>query len=190
MMSAWPEIITTEFWSFTFKHAIRLHNMKLIPSKNNRCPYKLFTGETPPHHISDFQVFGCPAYVLEKNLADNNGIPKWKACSYQGVYVSHSDVHASNVVLVWNPLTKLVLPQYHVIFDEEFTTVLSDKPLNLEDIDLMLVNLLCSSKWWHQDHLAETTKDENTQHYYFDSNWTAPECPQHSQKRVRFDDNF
>jgi len=62
-------------------------------------------GKDPPHHLTDFRVFGCPVYVLQKNLADNNGIPKWKAWAYLGVYVGHSNHHSSNVVLVWNPET-------------------------------------------------------------------------------------
>jgi len=96
------------------------------------------------------------------NLADDNGIPKWKSHAYCGVYVSHSNHHASNVMLVWNPKTKLVSPQYHIVFDKEFTTVLVDRPLNAEDVDLALVNLLCLSEWWHHDQSANTTKEDNT----------------------------
>jgi len=122
-MNLWPDVITADFWTFAVKHAIQLHNMRPIADRNNKCPYELFTSEIPPHYLPDFHVFGCPVYILEKNLADNNGIPKWKARSYQGVYVSHSDNHASYIVLVWNPLIKLVSPLYHVILDEEFTMV-------------------------------------------------------------------
>jgi len=138
-------VIIAKFWTFAFKYAIHLHNLKPIAACDNKCPYELFTGEQPPHHLTNIHIFGCPIYVLEKNLADNNGIPKWKLHAYYSVYVGHSKYHASNVVLVWNPKTKLVSLQYHVFFGKEFTTVLSDKPLNLEDIDLVLIDLLCSS---------------------------------------------
>jgi len=96
-MSTWPEIITSKFWSFAVKHIIWLHNMKPIPAKNNQCPSELFTGKAPPHHISNFCIFGCPAYILKKNLADDNSIPKWKAQAYRGIFIGHSKQHSSSV---------------------------------------------------------------------------------------------
>jgi len=80
------------------------------------------TGKSPLHHISNW-VFGCPAFVLKKNLADNNGIPKWKVHAYQGIYLRHSEQHSSSVTLIWNPVTKLASTQYHVLFNEGFKTV-------------------------------------------------------------------
>jgi len=77
-MNLWPEIITADFWTFAVKYTIWLHNMRPIAGHNSKCPYELFTREMPPHHLSYFCVFGCPVYILEKNLMDNNGIPKWK----------------------------------------------------------------------------------------------------------------
>eukprot|EP00957_Ditylum_brightwellii_P141676 10793520-Ditylum_brightwellii.AAC.2 len=40
-----------------------------------------------------------------------------------GVYLGHSPVHAGNVALALNLQTVHVSPQYHVGFDDEFTTV-------------------------------------------------------------------
>ncbi len=40
-----------------------------------------------------------------------------------GIYVGQSPSHASNVALVLNPRTGHVLPQFHVVFDDDFTTV-------------------------------------------------------------------
>ena len=40
-----------------------------------------------------------------------------------GIYLGHSPVHAGLVDLVLNPRTGHVSPQYHVVFDEHFTTV-------------------------------------------------------------------
>jgi len=167
-MSTWLEIITTKFWSFAFKHATCLHNMKLIASHDNKCPYELFTGKLLPHHISDFHIFGCPAYVLKKNLADNNGIPKWKVHSYQGIYVGHSKQHSSSVALIWNPNPKLISGKYHVLFDEGFKTVTSlGATFDSDELQLAFHDRLQSTKWLHSDKYADTTK-EMMQHYYFD----------------------
>jgi hypothetical protein len=39
------------------------------------------------------------------------------------VYLGHSPFHAGSVALVYNPSTGHVSPQYHVVFDNDFTTV-------------------------------------------------------------------
>ena len=40
-----------------------------------------------------------------------------------GVYLGHSPLHAGNVALVWNPTTRRVIPQYHLVFDDNYMTV-------------------------------------------------------------------
>ncbi|KAL7447818.1 hypothetical protein ACHAXS_000095, partial [Conticribra weissflogii] len=51
------------------------------------------------------------------------GVPKWEPRARLGIYVGCSPNHAGNVALVLNPKTGLVSPQFHVVFDDEFTTV-------------------------------------------------------------------
>ena len=51
------------------------------------------------------------------------GPPKWEPRSRLGIYVGHSPSHAGSVALVLNPRTGHVSPQYHVVFDDLFTTV-------------------------------------------------------------------
>ena len=41
-----------------------------------------------------------------------------------GIYLGRYPSHAGNVALVLNPNTGLVSPQYHVVFDDDFTTAL------------------------------------------------------------------
>ena len=75
--------------------------------------------------MKDFYTFGCPVYVLDSRLQDAGGpgIPKWEPRSRLGIYVGHSPYHAGSVALVLNPKTGLVSPQFHVIFDDDFSTV-------------------------------------------------------------------
>jgi hypothetical protein len=40
-----------------------------------------------------------------------------------GIYVGRSPSHASNVALILNPMTGHISPQFHVVFDDDFTTV-------------------------------------------------------------------
>ena len=66
----------------------------------------------------------CPVYCLDAKLQGGiGGIPKWEPRSRLGIFVGHSPDHASDVALVLNPRTGLVSPQYHVIFDDTFSTI-------------------------------------------------------------------
>ena len=40
-----------------------------------------------------------------------------------GIYIGRSSLHASNVGLILNPRTGHVSPQFHVVYDDDFTTV-------------------------------------------------------------------
>ncbi len=122
-LKLWSGVITPEFWSFAVSQAVRIHNATPRRDKKHS-PFSEFTGEENVIGPADFRVFGCPVYVLEKALQDGNRpSSKWSDRCHLGVYVGHSPYHASNVILVYNPKTKLVSPQYHVILDESFDTV-------------------------------------------------------------------
>ena len=72
----------------------------------------------------NFHTWGCPVYVLNAKLQSGSiGPPKWESRGRVGIYLGHSPFHAGNVALVFNLQTGHVSPQYHVIFDEQFTTV-------------------------------------------------------------------
>jgi hypothetical protein len=69
-------------------------------------------------------VFESPCFVLDSRLQSGiAGPPKWDPCSRLGIYVGHSPSHAGSVALVLNPRTKHVSPQFHVVFDDTFSTV-------------------------------------------------------------------
>jgi hypothetical protein len=123
-----------------------------------------------PH---DLKVFGSPVYVLDKALQDGLiGPGKWKKRCYQGVYIGHSPHHASNVILVYNPKTWLVSPQYHVVHDESFDTVQIDK-MEAEaaaQLDAMMDDLFQTSRWQHSDVYTDHESPFAT-HQYLGSSW-------------------
>ena len=79
--------------------------------------------ETIP--MKTFHTLFCPVYILDHQLqsAGGPGPPKWEPRSRIGVYLGNSPFHAGSVALVFNPKTARVSPQYHVIFDDNFSTV-------------------------------------------------------------------
>jgi hypothetical protein len=63
-----------------------------------------------------------PVFVLEPSLQQGHKIQKWKPRARQAIYLGHSPRHAQTVPLVLNINTGLCSTQYHVVFDDHFTT--------------------------------------------------------------------
>ena len=66
-------------------------------------------------------------YVLNASLQGAGFIPKWDEQVRVGTYVGRSPIHAGNVSFILNLSTGHVTPQFHVVFDETFSTVPSLK---------------------------------------------------------------
>jgi hypothetical protein len=62
---------------------------------------------------------------LDKTLLDGKKIPKWKPHSQRCIYVGLSKKHATSVPLVLNPVTGAITAQFHVVFDDWFSTIAS-----------------------------------------------------------------
>ena len=52
-------------------------------------------------------------------------IPKFSPRSRRGVNIGFGKMHSTQVVLVINLLTGSISPQFHVVFDDMFSTVMS-----------------------------------------------------------------
>jgi hypothetical protein len=89
-------------------------------------PQEVLSGCKNEINIRDFHTFGCPVFVLDHRLQGGlGGPPKWDPRARVGTYLGRSPCHAGNVALVLNPRTGHTSPQYHVVFDDDFTPVLS-----------------------------------------------------------------
>jgi hypothetical protein len=120
-MHHWPDIITEDLWPFDLKLAVDIHNS--TPTLIDLSPDEIFGGQkSTKNNFRDLHPFGCPVFVLEASLQDGHRIPKWKPRSRMGIYLGNSPDHASTVPLVLNPNTGLVSPQYHLVFDDAFST--------------------------------------------------------------------
>ena len=169
-MRLWPAMVTPEFWPYAISHAARIHDHS--PRRGQtKSPHKLFTNEKDNINPNDFHVFGCPVFVLAKELQDGKSVQKFsRARSHMGIYVGQSKHHASNVALVFNPRTQLVSPQYHVVFDEDFETVESSDPQQMEaNIRMMSDQLFQDHEWIHCDDF--TDPEDPHPHRYFDVGW-------------------
>ena len=119
----WPEVISKKLWPYAYKAACRARN-KYKLDDNNHSPEEKLSGIVMKQDIRHEHPLFCPVYALDKKLQGGiGGIPKWNPRSNAGVYLGHSPQHSSDVALVLNLNTGLVSPQYHVVFDDTFSTV-------------------------------------------------------------------
>jgi len=121
-MTKWPQVVNDSMWLFALRYMVNFHNASILRTKQ-ATPFSLFTGEDPPYALQDFQVFGSPCYVLAKRLQDGDSYQKWRSRCWQGMYIGTSNCHASHIPFIYNPSTYHITPQYHVTYDESFTSV-------------------------------------------------------------------
>jgi hypothetical protein len=69
-------------------------------------------------------------------MREGTSPPKWTKHTTQKVYVGHLHHYSKSVLMVWDPKTKLVLPQFHVMFDDNFDTIQAPDP-NITHADTM-----------------------------------------------------
>jgi hypothetical protein len=62
-------------------------------------------------------------YGLDDHLQVEGKIPRWEPRSRVAVYLGHSPHHIQSVALVLNLATGHVSPQFHMVFDDDFTTI-------------------------------------------------------------------
>lgn len=118
--------IPTELWTYAVKHAVTTWNMTPRQDLNYFTPEEIFSGIKiridRATLFKQLHPFGCPAYVLQKDLSDGKKIPKWEPRTRTGIFLGYSDDHAKSVSLILNPDTDHISPQYNVVHDDDFHT--------------------------------------------------------------------
>ena len=166
--------MAVEYGSYIYNH---------LPNKNGIAPADLFTGtQVPRHKLKDLHVWGAPVYVLDPTLQQGRKIPRWEPRARRGIFVGFSQVHSSDIPLVLNTRTGHISPQYHVVFDDTFSTVESigtnDEPPPFWD--QLELNESLYSTHVHRIHLDP---DDNTT---LAPEWLTPaELESRSRQQVR-----
>ncbi len=73
-------------------------------------------------------------------LQDGKKIPKWQPRSRRGQFVGWSPMHASSVGLIRNLMTGRLSPQFHVVFDPWFETVVENGEVPPETWDVLMTH--------------------------------------------------
>ena len=130
-------------WSFALDHVMWLYT-KIPQRLSGVTPLEMATNCKADHtDLACTHVWGCPCYVLDPVLQNNNKIPNWNRRARMGHFVGFSRLHSSAVALVCNFHTGHISPQYHVALDNKAETVFSNG-WSSEEIDT-ICNSRCAS---------------------------------------------
>jgi transposase InsO family protein len=117
----WPDAINTHLWTYAIRAANDSRNYSPT-NKHDICPMSKFCTTSSVPTIQNQHHFGCPTYVLKKELQVQQKIRKWSDRTRVGINLGYSSRHALNVSLILNLQTGLVSPQYHCQYDDLFET--------------------------------------------------------------------
>ena len=125
MILHWPEATFLDLWLFSMEYAVYIYN-RLPKQPGGPSPLEVFSNsQTDPNWVRRSWVFGCPAYVLDPKVQDGKKLPRWQPKSCQGQFLGRLSRHARNIGLIRNIKTGNVSTQFHVVYDNFFTTVRS-----------------------------------------------------------------
>jgi hypothetical protein len=119
----WPSISDTALCPMAIHQAAYIHN-RFPTLDNGLAPYELLTqSKWEGRRLLDLHVWGAPVYVLDPQIQDGKKLPRWSPRSRRGQYMGYSPEHASTVPLILNLTAHRITAQFHVVFDNWFTTV-------------------------------------------------------------------
>ena len=92
-MHRWPEVMTQAMWTCATSMAVDIRNEHKIDIEGHS---KLDRLSTSKHsfELKHNHVFGCPAFVLNASLQDNNKLPRCDERMRVGVCLGRSKQHA------------------------------------------------------------------------------------------------
>ena len=109
-------------------------------------PLEVFTKTKSDHRdLQRAHVWGCPVFILDPRLQDGKKIPKWNCHARLAQFVGFSPEHSTLVANVRHLQTNYVSPQFHLIHDDNFETILNDTPLDHPLSDERLLDMFETS---------------------------------------------
>ena len=127
----WPDAINAHLWPYALRTANETFNS--TPKDGTTSPIETFSQIPVDVRLRNFHPFGCPAYVLDSDLASGQKKTKhkWGDRARIGINLGPSPNHAASVSLILSLQTGMVSPQFHVKYDDHFETVKRDAAINV-----------------------------------------------------------
>jgi hypothetical protein len=129
----WPQAVSLDLWPFAVDYAVYIWN-RLPREDSGIAPLELFCGaKLDLSVLRSMKVWGCPVYVLDPTVQDGKKLPRWKPKSRRGQFLGFSKRHANTVGLIRNLTTGSISTQFHVVYDDWFTTIPSTVEMNEDE---------------------------------------------------------
>lgn len=122
----WHEQANAELWRMAMDQVVFICNN--LPKQDSRLSSaELISGRIFDnyYHLQGLHVFGAPCFVLDTKLQDRKSLTKWKRCARQRQYLGISKEYASNMFHILNITTGNISPQFHVVHDNLFSSVVN-----------------------------------------------------------------
>jgi len=113
------DAITTHLWPYALRAANDSRN-SMPTAKSNECQMSRFCRTARVPKLRHQHHFGCPVYVLSKDMQDGKKARKWEDRTRIGINLGYSPRHAHSVSLILNIETGSVSPQFHCMYDDLF----------------------------------------------------------------------
>ena len=101
-------------------------------------------------------VWGCPVFVLDPKLQDGKKLPTFNRRARIGQFVGFSDEHLLLVAKVRNLSTNFISPQFHVIFDDKFTTIQNNTKLEDTSLESIFTDLFDKCRDYYGEEPLES----------------------------------
>jgi hypothetical protein len=125
--TCWPKVVHFALWLYALHNVVLVHN-SLPMLEDSTLRLELFRSICVGCNMKRVYTFGCPVFALQNTLASGNQLPRWSPCVHLGLNLGPSPMHARNVYMVLNLITRSVSHQYHCWFDNFFKTTHHSKP--------------------------------------------------------------
>ena len=150
-MIHWPEEVSLNLWPFAIQYAVFLWN-RMPKEKSGLSPLEIFFKTKSDHQeLRAAKCFRCPAYVLDPKIQDGRKLRRWSPRSHMGQFLGRSREHSSSVGLIRHLKSGGVSAQFHVVYDDHFTTVSSDYNQDNVPVPPNFHNLFRFSREQHYD---------------------------------------
>jgi hypothetical protein len=118
----------------------------------NECPMSRFCRTARVPKLRHQHHFGCPVYVLSKDMQNGKKARKWEDMTRIGINLGYSPRHAHSVSLIVNIETGLVSPQFHCMYDDLFETTTGTQSRSIP-----------KAQWHHKASLTVREGDQDAQ---------------------------
>ena len=134
--------------SYAVKHYVWLYNRLLNKELGLTTLEFLTRSKSDYRNILRYHVWGCPVFFLEPKQQNDQNIPKWNQRARLGQFIGFSDLHSSLMPNVQHLSTRYISPQFHLVFDDLFETVIC-QGYNYIKIESIYSYIFDINRYWY-----------------------------------------